>query len=170
MNTSRMIARMESFPGAVRAACSGLTPEDALYRADAKSWSILEIVCHLADEEELDFPTRLERTLNDPGAPWEPIDPEGWAVKRRHRDANLAEQLDRFASLRARRIAWLRTLENPDWSTTHQHPKLGAMRAGDLMGAWGAHDALHLRQISKRLYELALRDAKGYRTDYAGLW
>lgn len=165
-----MIARMDGFPSTVRAACAGLTRDDALFRADAKSWSILEIVCHLCDEEESDFPARLERTLNDPGAPWDPIDPQGWPSLRRYRDQDLAEQLDRFASLRKRRLAWLRSLARPDWGTTHEHPKLGPMRAGDLMAAWCAHDALHLRQIAKRLHELAIRDAGDFKTDYAGAW
>ncbi|NUP91044.1 MAG: DinB family protein, partial [Candidatus Sumerlaeia bacterium] len=51
---------------------------------------------------------------------------------------------------------------------THRHPKAGPLRAGDLLAAWAAHDALHLRQIAKRLLDLARRDAGGFKTDYAG--
>ena len=42
--------------------------------------------------------------------------------------------------------------------------------AGDLLAAWSAHDALHLRQISKRLYQIAQRDAGSYSVQYAGEW
>ncbi len=170
MNPDAIADRLAAFPAAIRAVCDPLDAGDARYRADGKFWSILEIVCHLCDEEESDFPLRLKRTLADPTAPWEPIDPEGWAIQRRYREQNLADQLDRFAALRAQRVAWLRSLADPDWDATHQHPKLGPMRAGDLLAAWSAHDALHMRQIAKRLYELSLRDAPGFKADYAGNW
>ena len=170
MNRAAIAARLAAFPATLRAACDGLSAADALYRADAASWSILEVVCHLADEEELDFPARLERTLTDPSRPWEPIDPEGWAVERGYREADLAEQLDRFASLRGERVAWLRALASPDWDATHRHPRGSTFRAGDLLAAWAAHDALHLRQIAKRLYELADRDTGDFEVDYAGGW
>ncbi len=170
MNAAAIADRLAAFPATLRAACAGLSRDDAMFRADGMSWSVLEIVCHLADEEEHDFPARLARTLNDPAKPWDPIDPEGWAIERRYREQTLAEQLDRFADLRARRVAWLRALRDPDWDATHEHPSLGPMRAGDLLAAWSAHDALHLRQIAKRLYELSGRDAEGYKPDYAGEW
>lgn len=170
MNAETIANRLAAFPATLRAACAGLTDDDALYRADGAAWSILEIVCHLADEEESDFPLRLERTLNDPSAPWDPIDPEGWATSRRYREQSLADQLDRFESLRERRVAWLRSLASPDWDATHVHPKGHVFRAGDLLAAWSAHDALHLRQIAKRLFELSQRDGQGYETDYAGEW
>jgi hypothetical protein len=50
------------------------------------------------------------------------------------------------------------------------HPKVGATAAGDVMASWAAHDALHLRQIAKRLWELAGRDGAPFRTGYAGEW
>jgi hypothetical protein len=33
-----------------------------------------------------------------------------------------------------------------------------------------AHDYLHLRQIAKRMYQMAGRDAGEYSTRYAGEW
>ncbi len=44
------------------------------------------------------------------------------------------------------------------------------MHAGTLFASWLAHDALHLRQIAKRMYELAVRDAGSFDTKYAGDW
>ena len=170
MNPEAIITRLERFPKTLAAICEGLSREDALYRADGKSWSILEVVCHLADEELLDFPKRLESTLADPGAPWDPIDPEGWASEHAYREQNLAETVALFTARRAERVAWARSLTDPDWDTAHCHPSIGPLRAGDLLAAWGVHDALHLRQISRRLYELGVRDGGGYSTEYAGEW
>ncbi len=169
MNHAAIIARLERFPATLDTACASLTRDDALHRADGKSWSILEIVCHLADEELLDFPKRLESTLNDPSAAWDPIDPEGWTAEHAYREQDLGEQIELFTKRRAERVAWVRSITDPAWDNSYQHPS-GPIRAADLLAAWGAHDALHLRQISKRLFELSVRDAGKYQTRYAGEW
>lgn len=165
-----MINRMEPFPAVVRAICAGIDAADAKWRPDEDRWSIVEIVAHLADEETEDFRARVERTLRDPSETWPGIDPEAWAAQRHYRDRDLTAEVDRFGAERARSIEWLRGLDAPNWDSTHRHPKLGPMRAGDIMAAWAAHDALHLRQLAKRLYELTRRDADTFGTAYAGDW
>ena len=147
-----------------------VTLDDSRWKPVDGAWSILEVVCHLADEEELDFRKRAELTLADPRQPWPPIDPEGWAVERHYNDGILNEAVQRFGRLRAESTMWLRSLDNPDWNRAYDHPRFGAFRAGDMLAAWVAHDYLHLRQISKRMYQLAERDAGEYSTRYAGEW
>jgi hypothetical protein len=38
------------------------------------------------------------------------------------------------------------------------------------MVSWCAHDALHLRQIAKRTFQMAQRDGGRFTADYAGDW
>ena len=64
----------------------------------------------------------------------------------------------------------LHALKDPDWSRFKEHPRFGPMIAGDLLAAWCAHDALHLRQLARRLHQLAQRDAAGGTIRYAGDW
>jgi hypothetical protein len=175
VNAEAIIRRLASFPAALRAAVAGVMEDEARWRPPhprypAGAWSILEVVCHLGDEEVEDFRARVAGTLRDPAAPWAPIDPEGWAVARRYNERDLGEALVRFAAERRASVDWLRSLSNPDWSIAHAHPTFGPIRAGDLLASWAAHDALHLRQIAKRLHELAARDAAEFRTRYAGEW
>lgn len=170
MDVRALVRRLERFPAAVRAAVGCVEGPDACWRPDGRRWSILEIVSHLADEEAEDFRPRLQRTLRNPAESWPAIDPERWAIQRRYIDRELAAELARFERERSASVAWLGGLVQPDWHRAHDHPRLGVIRAGDLLAAWSAHDALHLRQIAKRLYELAQRDAGGYSADYAGAW
>lgn len=170
MCIDRIIERMDRFSSVLPALVSGLGREEALWRPNDTTWSILEIVCHLADEEAGDFRPRLERTLAEPQQPWDPIDPEGWAIARRYRDADLEDAAARFVAERHRSVVWLMSLGKVDWGRAYAHPKLGTLRAGDLLAAWAAHDALHLRQIAKRMYELASQDAPGFDSSYAGQW
>jgi len=170
VNATALVDRLERFADVLPALVGGLSPEDARWRPDADSWSILEIVTHLADEEVEDFRPRVELTLRDPDAAWPPIDPPGWAVERRYNEGSLADALQRWMAARRESVRWLRGLPDPDWAKTHRHPKLGPMRAGEVFVAWVAHDALHLRQIAKRLFQMTQRDGGAYPPDYAGSW
>ncbi len=170
MNLPNLIASLERFGRMLPEIVRDVSVDDSRWKPPDGAWSILEIVCHLSDEEEFDFRARLESTLTDPNSPWPPIAPEAWAVERRYNESDLAAIVARFTSLRSQSVAWLRSLENPDWSGTYRDPEVGPNRAGDILGSWAAHDSLHLRQISKRMYQLAARDAGEYSTRYAGDW
>lgn len=165
-----LIDRLERGADAVRAVALVCSDDDARWKPDPGSWSMLEIVCHLVDEEAEDFPLRLRLLLEDREREWPAIDPEGWAVQRNYQERNLGERVDRFVAARRESVAWLRVLKHPDWSATKVHPRFGSMRAGDLLGAWAAHDALHLRQMARRLHQMAHRDACPFEIGYAGAW
>jgi hypothetical protein len=161
---------MERFGPALEAVVAGLPLEDARWKPPTGAWSILEIVCHLGDEEVEDFRARLLSTLRDPAAPWGEMNPEGLARERRYNEQDFGAATARFVSERRRSIQLLRELKVPDWSRAYVHPEVGPIAAGDLMAAWAGHDALHLRQIAKRMWELAGRDGAPYKTEYAGKW
>lgn len=170
MNILGLTRQLAAFPDLLDALVGGLTDDDVRWRPEPDAWSILEVVCHLVDEECDDFRKRVRLTLEDPGTPWPPIDPEAAAVERSYADQDLAEQLQAFRREREASIGWLKGLVDADWDSVYQHPKVGPVPAGVVMGSWVAHDALHLRQIAKRRYQIANRDAAPYVTDYAGEW
>lgn len=169
MDHHALADRMARFPAALSALLEGLDHQRSLWRPDERAWSILEIVCHLADEEAADFGPRLFRTLADPSAAWDPIDPEAWAIDRDYRSRDLTGEIQRFAALREVSIFSIWALTDTDWTAAHEHPVFGPISAGELMTGWCAHDALHLRQIAKRLAELAVNDG-GFSHRYAGDW
>ena len=170
MDLPNIIASLERFGRMLPEIVRDVAPDDSRWKPPDGAWSILEIVCHIADEEEFDFRARLKLTLADPSAPWPPIAPEEWAIERHYNEGDLAPAIARFTSLRSQSVSWLRSLENPDWTQTYHDPQVGPIRAGDLVASWAAHDCLHLRQISNRLYQMAARDAGEYSTRYAGDW
>lgn len=170
MEFPKLIDSLERFGKLLPAVVAGVSKDDARWKPELGGWSILEIVCHLADEEVEDFRCRVKMTLKDPSAPWPPIDPEGAAIERRYNEQNLSEVVQRFIDERAKSTQWLRSVESPDWDLAYQHPKFGAIRAGEVMVSWAAHDQLHLRQIAKRMFEINVRDGAPYATDYGGEW
>lgn len=170
MNLERLIDSLERFQATLEALLRGLDNESVRWKPASGNWSILEIVCHLADEEVEDFRARVKLTLEDPSQDWPPIDPEGVAVSRCYNDCEINDVLQRFLKERKTSVSWLRDLRDPDWQLAYQHPKYGPIQAGAVMAAWVAHDHLHTRQIAKRLFELSARDGAPYSVSYAGDW
>lgn len=163
--------RLGGFPKALRALVAMASAEDTRWKPAPEHWSILEVCCHLRDEEREDFAVRLASTLRDPAAPWPRLELEGIADRRGYNAQDLSLVLDEFAALRAENIAWLAgERATADFTKCHPHARFGPLHAGMLLASWAAHDALHARQIARRLHELSARDAGPYSIRYAGEW
>lgn len=145
-------------------------PEDQIrWKRNKDTWSILEVVSHLADEEEFDFPVRLKMILEESEKPWPAIDPAGWVLERQYNQGDLFETLTRYMNLRNENLAWLDSAENPVWDTVFEAP-FGKITAGDMFVSWVTHDLLHLRQLVELQRFYLEGQVKHYRLDYAGDW
>lgn len=163
--------RLARFPAVLRASAMVADPADLRWKPAPEHWSILEVCAHLQDEEREDFRARAELTLRDPMIEWPKLDLQGVAERRAYNERDPEAVLADFSAARAANIAWLDGLgADTDWARAKVHPKFGPLAAGMLLAAWAAHDALHLRQIAKRLHGLAARDAGPYSVQYAGEW
>ena len=175
MDVAWMMDRLERFPPVLMALLDGCSQEDALWRPNDDDWSILEIVCHLTDEDLDDFGTRLRLLLESPESDWPKIDPQAAVTERQYRERNLQTTLREFAAVRRTKIGWLRTMVDADYEVEARHPALhhpvhGTMSAGALLASWCAHDALHLRQVAHRLHQLTDFRAGDHDIGYAGDW
>lgn len=171
MDTHALIRRLGHTASTVKALTADVQDGQARWKPAPDRWSILEVVCHMADEESRDFRTRLDLTLHRPGESWPPIDPESWVTEHDYASRVLAEEVRRFRDERTRSKAWLESLDAPQWSHTYEHPKMGTLSAADLLASWVAHDLIHIRQITRlhRRYLEAVM-APGTRVEYAGRW
>src|SRR5215216_6636897 len=80
----------------IRALLEGITREEARVKPNAESWSILEAVCHLYDEEREDFREHLDFILHRQNEEWHAIDTEGWVTIRNYNEQNFAEMQENF--------------------------------------------------------------------------
>jgi hypothetical protein len=170
MELSECIGRLSAAATTLRHMLVGVDAEQAAWKPRPDAWSLLEVVNHLADEERDDFRRRLALTLEDPTRDWPPIDTEGWVTSRDYASRDWHGSLEDFASERQRSVDWLAGLGSVDWSICHEHPKLGPMRAGDLMASWIVHDLLHTRQALRLQYDWAVQLGAPYHVAYAGGW
>ena len=170
MDVLWMINRLEQIPDSLAVLLADLSADDARWRPSESDWSILEIICHLIDEDLDDFGTRLRMTLEAPEAEWPEIDPQAAAKTRGYRDRDLRTMLHQLRAVRRTEVNWLHTVADQDFFIEKSQPTFETIRAGDILAAWCAHDDLHLRQIARRLHEMTTHKAGPFATDYAGDW
>ncbi|MES2430979.1 MAG: DinB family protein [Bacteroidota bacterium] len=93
MNYTKIINNLSENENVFKELLLGLTEEIYLWKPDPEKWCLLEIVCHLYDEEREDFRARTKHTLETPTASLPPIDPQGWVKKRTYIQQNYNEKL-----------------------------------------------------------------------------
>lgn len=169
MELERFTSQMADDAQRVRAFAEGISDEQARWRPDPDSWSILEVVNHLLDEEREDFRVMLDLALHRPDEPRPRIDPQAWVTERKYNERDPGESLQGFLAAREESLAWLRELSSPDWEAVYQAP-WGPIRAGDVFAAWVAHDLLHIRQLVELHWAYTTRQLQPYRVEYAGEW
>lgn len=169
MDFEAQIAQLMKQAQDIRQMALGVTAEQARWKPDAESWSILEVVNHLVDEEREDFRARLKHILERTEGMPPQIDPQGWVTARAYNQRNLEASVQNFLQERGASLTWLRSLSNPDWETAIEGP-FGRITAGDMFASWLAHDLLHLRQLVELRYLYHKQGVAPYAIGYAGEW
>jgi len=140
-----------------------------LWKQTPEKWCLLEIVCHLYDEEREDFKFRTQWVLEKPGETPPQFNPVAWVTERNYIGQDYDQTLNKFIEEREQSIIWLQSLENPKWENYYEHPKKGKLTAKFFLTNWLAHDYLHFRQITKLKFDY-LEHQSGEMIDYAGIW
>ena len=170
MNLEQAIGQMATQAQTIRSLVTGVDETQARWKSDAETWSILEVINHLYDEEREDFRVRLDILLHRPNDPWPPIRPGEWVTERNYQQRDLQESLQNFLTEREKSLDWLRTLSAPDWNASGTTPWGGTIRAGDMFAAWVAHDLLHSRQLVELHYAYTIDLNQPFSPQYAGDW
>jgi uncharacterized damage-inducible protein DinB len=169
MDSTQLIEQLYQNGRRIFALTEGVSDEQARWKPDPGSWSVLEVVNHLYDEEREDFRQRLDILLHRPGDPWPPINPEGWVTERGYNQRGLAASLQALRKERQASLDWLKSLASPDWDATVANP-FGSLSAGEMLASWAAHDTLHMRQLVELHHAWAVKLAAPYDSGYAGKW
>jgi hypothetical protein len=148
---------------------AGLTKEEARFKPNPETWSILEVICHLYDEEREDFREHLDFILHRQNEDWHSIDPQGWVTSRKYNEQSFNEMQGKFFAERRKSLDWLKDLSNANWGTTYisEH---GSVPAGEMFASWVAHDNLHIRQLVELRRARIENIVQPYDIVYAGDW
>jgi hypothetical protein len=169
MDFKTLYHELEYSTDMIRSLLAGITQEESRVRPAPDSWSILEVVCHLHDEELEDFREHLDFILHRQAGEWHTIDPQGWVEARRYNDRAFAQAKGRFFEERRRSLEWLLGLMQADWEVEYTS-QFGSMKAGEMLACWVAHDNLHIRQLVELRRTRIEKITEPYPIGYAGDW
>ena len=111
-------------------------------------WAIVEVVAHLADTEERAL-ARTRRMLDEDEPELPPYDPAELAIERGYIEMAVADELDRFESLRTEQADLLEGLTDGGWQRTGVQPEHGRINVQQLAAHTAGEDADHLAQIAR---------------------
>lgn len=170
MNYLRVSVELGHNKEVFRGLFHGADRELYTWRPAPDKWCMLEIICHLYDEECEDFRARVEHVLlHGDRLPMQPIDPQGWVTSRSYMLKDYETILHGFLAERQRSVNFLNALSVPQWDNVYNHPVLGPLKASTFLYNWLAHDHHHIRQVNDLKYRYLASKVQDPLT-YAGKW
>jgi len=119
-------------------------------RDGPEGWSIVEIVCHLRDFDEI-FYQRALMMQAQPQPQLPAYDHEALAIERVDQQETLAAAYGALKTSRQRFIAFFKGLSPEQWQRGGLHPERDSFTMTDALMQVGLHDLDHLEQITRVL-------------------
>lgn len=113
-------------------------------------WSIVEIVCHLRDFEDI-FHSRAIMMLEQDHPQLPAYDHEAMAIERDYQSQSLDEAYAALNASRADFARFFETLTREQWARGGVHPERDSFSMTDALMQVSAHDLDHLEQITRVL-------------------
>lgn len=142
-------------PARLREAVADLSDDqlDTPYRPGG--WTVRQVVHHVPDSH-LNSYVRFKWALTEDAPVIKTYDEKAWAELTDARTAPIEQSLALLDALHTRWVAWLRTLEEPDFARTIQHPEWKAISVDQLLALYAWHGRHHVAHIT------ALREHEGW--------
>ncbi len=113
-------------------------------------WSVIEILCHLRDFDEI-FYNRAQMMLNEDHPQLPAYDHEAMAIEGAYQQEQLGGSLAALKASRKRFVGFFETLTPAQWERAGVHPERDSFTLTDALMQVGLHDLDHLEQITRVL-------------------
>ena len=149
MTIASLIDEYAAGPAELRKLVAGLSAEQVRARPIPGKWSILEVVCHLADFEPV-YLDRLKVILVQDRPTFFGRDENAFAAKFAYHQRDLAEELKIIESCRQSMSRILRTLPAADFQRLGVHNEAGEMTFEALLRRVTGHVTHHAKFIAEK--------------------
>jgi hypothetical protein len=149
MSHTELIDAYLTGPDSLTQAIAGLTPDQLRARTIPGKWSTLEVVCHLADSDQI-YAERMKRVIAEDRPPLLNADPDLWVPALACHDRDAAEEI---ALIKATRQHMARILckQPPEaWQRIGIHNEAGEQTLEKLLRKAVEHFAHHLEFIKAK--------------------
>ena len=148
---SRLIRGLKQNATVLEGILQGVSQADAAGSTDGPDgWSVLHVVCHLRDLEEI-FNQRLAMILAGGNPTYPRVDVEAMARERDYAAQGLRAATAALRQHRRQFVATLEGLTPAQWELTGVHPAYGPQNVERLAFQTAFHDVDHLDQITRCL-------------------
>ncbi len=138
---------LEATPGILRELMSGLSDDEARWKASPDRFSIAEVLAHLSHSEGHCYRLRLDRFLAEDLPELEPDDAQMWLEQ--YRNADPEGSFDSFEEQREANVEFLRRLPAAAGDRKARHKEAGEITLSNMLYEWTLHDLGHVRQIAE---------------------
>ena len=115
-----------------------------------EGWSIIEIVCHLKDFNEI-FLNRAKMMLNEDHPELPGYDHEQMAIDKDYQSQDLAYTYLELVNKRKEFVDFFKSLDEDQWQRSGIHPERGHFTMLDALLQVGLHETDHIEQITRIL-------------------
>ena len=127
---------------------AGRTTEELARTSDPGTWSVVQILAHLADSEIV-AGWRVRSIIAADGVPLQPFDQNAWADAGRYADTDPFESWRLFDINRHALLALLRRVDPSRHAHHGTHAERGRESIAHLVRLYAGHDRNHLAQIER---------------------
>jgi uncharacterized damage-inducible protein DinB len=145
-------------PGVLRAAVVDLSGEQMVARPILGKWSVLEVICHLADTDA-NIAHRLKRVLAEERPEFERVKPDLMLAALSYHGRDVDEELTIFDFTRRQIARILRTSPPEVWERAGIVNERGARSVSQMLNGAVEHLRHHLRLIDEKRQALGLGDS-----------
>ncbi|RPJ23689.1 MAG: DinB family protein [Chloroflexi bacterium] len=146
-----LLDALKSTPETLKGLLSRVTVAQARSaKGGDENWSVVEVICHLRDAEEISF-QRMQAMRDQDHPKIAGYDQEALARERNYNEADLHAALNAFAGFRERHIAALCALSAEEWERSGEHNEFGQITIFAHTLHKVSHDAIHCAQIARQL-------------------
>ena len=142
------VALLEAAPSRVAAILEGVTEADARRPESAGTWSILQVVRHLADSEIV-YGYRLRLIAGADRPEIVGYDQGNWAETLEYHRGTVADAHGDYASARRSTVRFLKSLSDEAWERVGLHSERGEESIRRIAALLAAHDLGHEQQIER---------------------
>ncbi|KAB2905088.1 MAG: DinB family protein [Anaerolineae bacterium] len=151
MTPGRFIRSLRKTPVILQDILKDVTQEQAQQATDGPDgWSIVEIMCHLRDFEEIFF-SRARSMVEQDNPVLPAYDEKLMAAERHYADQDLHNVLAAYLTTRQEFIEWLKERAESDWRRTAIHPEAGQVTLIEQAMQVPTHDIDHIEQMVRTL-------------------
>jgi len=151
MTNAERLQKIESYGAAydrLLAALPQFSRQMWQYRATPESWTIHEIIVHIADSEVNSY-ARCRRFIAEPGSTVMAYDETAWAQRLNYHAHSPEAAIELFRQLRAASYHLIKTLPEEVWDNTIVHPENGVMTMDDWLDIYDRHVPDHIAQMQE---------------------